>query len=90
MPCRSPEEAAARAGVADVAALGLLDTTVVHGDGTTTAAKKGGDNTGFGGHRKVKGDKVVAFCGRHCSVVAPFVSAPANRNQSPLLRRNRK
>jgi hypothetical protein len=25
----------------------LLDTSVVHGDGTTTAAKKGGDNLGF-------------------------------------------
>src|ERR1019366_9782935 len=25
----------------------LLDTTVIHGDGTTTAAKKGGDNIGF-------------------------------------------
>jgi len=24
----------------------LLDTTVIHGDGTTTAAKKGGDNIG--------------------------------------------
>lgn len=65
---------------------GLLDTTVIHGDGTTTAAKKGGDNLGFSGHKKVKGDKVVAFCDRHCNVVAPFVSAPGNRNESPLLR----
>jgi hypothetical protein len=56
------------------------------GDGTTTAVKKGGDNIGFSGHRKVKGDKVVAFCDRHCNVVAPFVSAPGNRNESPLLR----
>jgi len=65
---------------------GLLDTTVIHGDGTTTAAKKGGDNIGFSGHKRVKGDKVVAFCDRHCNVVAPFVSAPGNRNESPLLR----
>jgi hypothetical protein len=28
----------------------LLDTSVIHGDGTTTAAKKGGDNIGFNGH----------------------------------------
>ena len=34
----------------------LLDTTVIHGDGTTTSAKKGGDNIGFSGHKKVKGD----------------------------------
>jgi hypothetical protein len=52
----------------------------------TTAAKKGGDNTGFSGHKKVKGDKVVAFCDRNCNVIAPFVSAPGNRNESPLLR----
>ncbi len=54
----------------------LLDTTVIHGDGTTTAAKKGADNIGFSGHKKVKGDKVVAFCDRRCNVIAPFVSAP--------------
>ena len=64
----------------------LLDTTVVHGDGTTTAAKKGGDNIGFNGHKRVKGDKVVPFCDRNCNVIAPFVSAPGNRNESPMLR----
>ena len=64
----------------------LLDTRIVHGDGTTTAAKKGGDNIGYSGHKKMKGDKVVAFCDRHCNVIAPFVSAPGNRNESPLLR----
>src|SRR3954451_10015284 len=64
----------------------LLDITVIHGDGTTTAAKKGGDNIGFNGHKKLKGDKVVAFCDRNCNVIAPFVPAPGNRNASPLLR----
>jgi hypothetical protein len=44
----------------------LLDVTIIHGDGTTTAAKKGGDNIGFNGHKKIKGDKVVAFCDRNC------------------------
>jgi transposase len=63
-----------------------LDLTVIHGDGTTTAAKKGGDNLGYSGHKHLKGDKVVAFCDRHCNVIAPFVSAPGNRNESPLLR----
>jgi hypothetical protein len=63
-----------------------LDTTVIHGDGTTMAAKKGGDNLGFSGHKKVNDDKVVAFCDRHCNVIAPFVAAPGNRNESPLLR----
>jgi transposase len=65
----------------------FLDATVIHGDGTTTAAKKGGDNIGFSGHKKVKGDKIVAFCDRRCNVIAPFVAAPGNRNESPLLRK---
>ena len=64
---------------------GLLDTSVVHGDGTTTAAKKGGDNIGFSGHKHLKGDKVVAVCDRHCNVLAPFIAAPGNQNESPLL-----
>ena len=64
----------------------LLDTSIIHGDGTTTAAKKGGDNIGFNGHKKLKGDKVVAFCDRNCNVIAPFISAPGNQNESPLLR----
>ena len=63
-----------------------LDITVIRGDGTTTAAKKGGDNIGFNGQKKIKGDKVVAFCDRNCNVIAPFVTAPGNRNKSPLLR----
>jgi transposase len=65
----------------------LLDTAVIHGDGTTTAAKKGGDNIGFSGHKKMKGDKIVVFCDRRCNVISPFVSAPGNRNESPLLRK---
>ena len=64
---------------------GHLDTSVIHGDGTTTAAKKGGDNLGFSGHKHITGDKVVAFCDRNCNVIAPFVTAPGNRNESPLL-----
>ena len=30
----------------------LLDVSIIHGDGTTTAAKRGGDNIGFNGHKK--------------------------------------
>jgi transposase len=64
----------------------LLDLSVIHGDGTTTAAKKGGDNLGYSGHKHLKGDKVVAFCDRNGNVISPFVSAAGNRNESPLLR----
>jgi len=65
---------------------GQLDLSVIHGDGTTTAAKKGGNNLGYSGHKHLRGDKVVAFCDRNCNVIAPFVSAPGNRNESPLLK----
>lgn len=54
---------------------------------TTTAAKKGGDNLGYSGHKHLKGDKTVAFCDRNCNVLAPLVAAPGNRNESPLLRK---
>lgn len=57
----------------------LSDASLIHDDGTTTAAKKGG-------HKHMKGDKVVAFCDRNCNVIATFVLAPGNRNESPLLR----
>lgn len=63
---------------------GLLDVSVIHGDGTTTAAKKGGDNLGRNGHKHLTGDKIVAFCDRNCNVIAPFVAAPGNRHESPL------
>lgn len=43
------------------------------------AAKKGAINPGFRGHKKPKGDKSVAFCDRHCNVIAPFVAVAGNR-----------
>ncbi|MDE1465954.1 transposase [Spartinivicinus poritis] len=46
--------------------------------------KKRGDSIGYSGHKRLKGDKVVAFCDRHGNVVAPFVTAPGNQNECPL------
>jgi hypothetical protein len=63
-----------------------LDITVSHGGGTTMAATKSGDAIGFNGHKVVKGDEVVGFCGRNCKVSVPFVSASGNRNEAPPLR----
>ena len=42
--------------------------------------------TSVSGHKHLKGCKVVAFCDRNCNIIAPFVTAPGNRNESPLLR----
>lgn len=73
------------ASVLELKEANLLDLSVIHGDGTTTAAKKGGDNIGRNGHKHMTGDKVVAICDRNCNVIAPFVTAPGNRNESPML-----
>lgn len=62
----------------------LLDTSILHGDGTTTAAKKGGDVLGYSGHKHIKGEKIVAIVDRNANVIAPFVVAPANKHESPL------
>src|SRR6201992_3433392 len=48
--------------------------------------KRAAITSALAGDKKVKGDKVIAFCDRHCNVIAPFVAAPGNRNESPLLR----
>ena len=62
----------------------LVDISVLHGDGTTTAAKKGGDNIGRNGHKHMTGDKIVSISDRNCNVISPFVTAPGNRNESPM------
>lgn len=63
---------------------GLLDLSIMHGDGTSTIAKKGGDCLGFSGHKHFKGEKTVAFVDRNCNVISPFTKAPGNRHESPL------
>jgi hypothetical protein len=49
-------------------------------------AKEGSDNLGFNGHKQLKGDKVIPCCDPYCHAIAPFVSAPSHRNESPLLK----
>ncbi len=48
--------------------------------------QKRGDNLGYNGHKHTKGDKVVAVCDRNCNIIAPFVTAPGNRNETVLLK----
>jgi transposase len=66
----------------------LLDTTILHGDGSSTAAKKGGDTVGFNGHKHFKGEKVVAITDRYGNIISPFVTAPGNRNETTLLHKS--
>jgi hypothetical protein len=63
---------------------GLLDTSILHGDGSTTMAKKGGDKLGFSGHKHMQGEKVVALADRNCHVISPMTVAPGNRHEGPL------
>ena len=65
----------------------LLDMDILHGDGTSTVAKKGGDNLAYNGHKHHQGDKVVAICDRNCNIIAPFITAPGNANECTLLQK---
>ena len=38
-----------------------LDLRLLHGDGTNTVAKKGGDGIDYSGHTHQKGEKVIAI-----------------------------
>lgn len=62
----------------------LLDPSVLHGDGSTTMAKKGGDRLGFSGHKHMVSEKVIAFSDRNCNVISPMIIAPGNRHEGPL------
>jgi hypothetical protein len=50
----------------------FLDLRVIHGDGTTTAAKKGGDNLGYSGHKHPSNGSLP---GRTSSAACCFASS---------------
>lgn len=62
----------------------LLDLSILHGDGSSTPAKKGGDMLGYSGHKHFKGEKVVAIVDRNVNVITPYTRAAGNKNESPL------
>ena len=64
---------------------GELDVSVLHGDGTNTVAKKGGDGIGYSGHKHQKGEKVVPIVDRNGYVIAPYAIAPVNVHDTTLL-----
>ena len=62
-----------------------LDLSILHGDGTNTVAKKGGDGIGFSGYKHQKGEKVIAIIDNHGYVLAPLPVAPVNEADTVLL-----
>ena len=62
-----------------------LDLRILHGDGTNTVAKKGGDGIGYSGHKHQKGEKVLAIIDNNGYVLAPLPVAPVNAADTVLL-----
>jgi transposase len=62
-----------------------LDRSVLHGDGTNTVAKKGGDGIGYSGYKHQKGEKVIAIIDNHGYVLTPLPVAPVNEADTVLL-----
>ncbi|MGE3542091.1 MAG: transposase [Candidatus Tectimicrobiota bacterium] len=78
-------EAACIASVQHLADQNQLDLSVLHGDGTNTVAKKGGDGLGYSGHKHYKGEKVIAIIENNGYVVAPLPVAPVHTADTVLL-----
>jgi transposase len=78
-------EAAFIASVQYLADHNQLDLRVLHGDGTNTVAKKGGDGIGYSGHKHQQGEKVIAIIDNNGYVVAPLPVAPVNTADTVLL-----
>jgi transposase len=62
-----------------------LDLSILHGDGTNTVAKKGGDGIGYSGHKHQKGEKVIAIIDNNGYVLAPLPVALVNEADTVLL-----
>jgi transposase len=73
------------ASVGHLAAQNQLDLRILHGDGTNTVAKKGGDGIGYSGHKHQKGEKVLAIIDNNGYVLAPLPVAPVNEADTVLL-----
>jgi len=62
-----------------------LDLRILHGDGTNTVAKKGGDGIGYSGYKHQKGEKVIAIIDNNGYVLAPLPVAPVHEADMVLL-----
>ena len=61
------------ASVRHLAEQNHLDLSILHGDGTNTVAKKGGDGIGYSGHKHQKGEKILAIVENNGFVLARFL-----------------
>jgi transposase len=73
------------ASVGHLSAHNQLDLSVLHGDGTNTVAKKGGDGIGYSGYKHQKGEKVIAIIDNNGYVLAPLPVAPVSEADTVLL-----
>jgi transposase len=73
------------ASVKHLATHGHLDLSILHGDGTNTVAKKGGDGIGYSGHKHQKGEKILAIIDNNGFVLAPVPVVPVNEADTVLL-----
>ena len=73
------------ASVRHLAAEKQLDISVLHGDGTNTVAKKGGDGIGYSGYKHQKGEKIIAITDNHGYILAPVPVAPVNETDMVLV-----
>jgi transposase len=73
------------ASVGHLSANDQLDLSILHGDGTNTVAKKGGDGIGYSGHKHQKGEKVIALVDNNGYILAPLPVAPVNEADTVLL-----
>lgn len=64
---------------------GQLDTSLLHGDGTNVVAKKGGDISGYSGHKHQTGNKVLAIHDNAGNVLAGATIAAVNQSDMTLL-----
>jgi len=62
-----------------------LDVSILHGDGSNTVAKKGGDVIGYSGHKHQKGEKVVPIIDNLGNILAPMTVAAVNEGDMVLL-----
>jgi len=73
------------ASVRHLAAHNHFDLSILHGEGTDTVAKKGGDGIGYSGHKQQKGEKILAIIGNNGFVLAPVPAAPVKEADTVLL-----